>query len=404
MSDEEVSRTANIRWVAAAGAISLLIVAGVAWYLLRPTKVTEIQDMHTLVERLDDFHKQIEVRQQSIAEAVQSFNANHPNDPIRVDDVKALKLKDLQQQILQRMVKSEKDVSYQGLLDEIGRQDGEISRLNNEIAAIQARLPEPVEAKKGDTHYGLSMKFLTEKKGLPPEKAKEILDKMAVVEDMAPGFQVWMMYDETSGVFGSFVTQGTASITPRRAQVRAKRALMARIERAQQEQKKAEAQAETLSTQKAELQQDVQRMEQTASELQAKMTVTEREKEEAQVRAETSEQQRLTTERRVNSFFYTAGNLNEFKNRGVVKGGQIGQVGDEIFSESLDLRSDTVVNLSAGDAGLGRIGSVKVIPSSLKKGKDYEIVYASDRQRVMVEVLNRAAFLQARRVVFGIED
>ena len=145
-------------------------------------------------------------------------------------------------------------------------------------------------------------------------------------------------------------------------------------------------------------------MEQTASELQAKMTVTEREKEEAQRRAETSEQQRLTTERRVNSFFYTAGNLNEFKNRGVVKGGQIGQVGDEIFSESLDLRSDTVVNLSAGDAGLGRIGSVKVIPSSLKKGKDYEIVYASDRQRVMVEVLNRAAFLQARRVVFGIED
>ena len=52
-----------------------------------------------------------------------------------------------------------------------------------------------------------------EKKGLPPEKAKEILDKMAVVEDIVPGFQVWMMYDETSNVFGSFVTQGAASQT-----------------------------------------------------------------------------------------------------------------------------------------------------------------------------------------------
>jgi hypothetical protein len=404
MSNEEVSRTASIRWVAAAGAISLLIVAGVAWYLLRPTKVTDIQDMHTLVERLDDIHKQIDVRQQSIAEAVRSFNANHPNDPIKVDDVKTLKLKDLQQQILQRMVKSEKDVSYQGLLDEIGRQDGEISRLNNEIAAIQARLPVPVEARKGDTHYGLSMKFLTEKKGLSSEKAKEILDKMAVVEDMAPGFQVWMMYDETSNVFGSFVTQGTASITPRRAQVRAKRALMARIEKAQQEQKKAEAQAEALSSQKAELQQDVQRMEQSASELQAKMTVTQQEKEAAERRAEASEQSRLDTERRVNSFFYTAGNLDEFKKRGIVKGGEIGQARDEVFLESLDLRSDAAVNLSAGDAGLGRIGSVKVIPSSLKKGRDYDIVYASDRQRATVEVLNREAFLRVRRVVFGIED
>lgn len=404
MSNEEVSRAANIRWVAAAGAISLLIVAGVAWYLLRPTKVANIQDMHTLVERLDDMHKQIEVRQQTIAEAVRSFNANHPNDPINVEDIKALKLKDLQQQILQRMVKAEKDVSYQGLLEEVGRQDGEISRLNNEIAAIQARLPEPVVAQKGDTHYGLSMKFLTEKKGIPHEKAKEILDKMAVVEDMAPGFQVWMMYDETSGVFGSFVTQGTASITPRKAQVRAKRALLAKIEKAQQEQKKAEAQVETLSTQKVELQQDVRRMEQTASDLQAKMAMTQREKEEAQRRAEASERGRLETERRVNSFFYVVGNLDMFKKNGVVNGKQVGAAGDSLFSESLDLRSGTAVNLSAGDAGLGQIGSVKVIPSSLKKGRDYNIVYAPDRQRATVEVLNKDAFLHARRVVFGIED
>ncbi|OGG51607.1 MAG: hypothetical protein A3F84_19150 [Candidatus Handelsmanbacteria bacterium RIFCSPLOWO2_12_FULL_64_10] len=401
MPDEEVSRTANIRWVAAAGAISLLIVAGVAWYLLRPTRVTDIQDMHTLVERLDDMHKQIESRQQSIAEAVRNFNVTHPDDPIKVEDVKALKLKDLQHQILQRMVKAEKDVSYQGLLDEIGRQDTEISRLNNEIAAIQARLPEPVVAKRGDTHYNLSMKFLTEKKALPSEKAKEILDKMAVVEDVVPGFQVWMMYDETTGVFGSFVTQGTAPISPRRAQVRSKRALMARIEKAQEGQKKAEAQVETLVSEKAELQ---QQMEQTASALQAQVESARREKEEAQRLAEAKERERLEAERRLNSFFYTVGNLDELKRRGVVKGGGVGQAGGDPFSESLDLRLDTVVSLSAGDAGLGRIGSVKVFPSSLRKGRDYDIFYGSDRQLATVKVLNREAFLQARRVVFGIED
>jgi len=401
MPDEEVSRTANIRWVAAAGAISLLIVAGVAWYLLRPTRVTNIQDMHTLVERLDDMHRQIESRQQAIAEAVRNFNATHPDDPIKVEDVRALKLKDLQKQILQRMVKAEKDVSYQGLLDEIGRQDAEISRLNNEIAAIQARLPEPVEAKRGDTHYGLSMKFLTEKKGLPPEKAREILDKMAVVEDMVPGFQVWMMYDESTGVFGSFVTQGTASISPRRAQVRSKRALLARIEKAQEGRKKAEAQVETLVSEKAELQ---QQMEKTASALQAEVEAARREKEEAQRLAEARERERLEAERRLNSFFYTVGNLDELKKRGVVKGGGIGQARGDLFSESLDLRLDTVVSLSAGDAGLGRIGAVKVFPSSLRKGRDYDIFYGSDRQLATVKVLNRDAFLQARRVVFGIED
>jgi membrane-associated HD superfamily phosphohydrolase len=258
-----------------------------------------------------------------------------------------------------------------------------------------------VEAKRGDTHYGLSIKFLTEKKGLPSEKAREILDKMAVVEDMVPGFQVWMMYDETTGVFGSFVTQGTASITPRRAQVRSKRALLARIEKAQEGRKKAEAQVETLASEKAELQ---QQMEQTASALQAEVEAARREKEEAQRLAEEKERERLEAERRLNSFFYTVGNLNELKKRGVVKGGGIGQAGGDLFSESLDLRLDTVVSLSAGDAGLGRIGSVKVFPSSLRKGRDYDIFYGSDRQLATVKVLNREAFLQARRVVFGIED
>jgi membrane-associated HD superfamily phosphohydrolase len=245
------------------------------------------------------------------------------------------------------------------------------------------------------------VKFLTEKKGLPSEKAREILDKMAVVEDMVPGFQVWMMYDETTGVFGSFVTQGTASITPRRAQVRSKRALLTRIEKAQEGRKKAEAQVETLVSEKAELQ---QQMEQTASALQAEVEVARRDKEEAQRLAEAKERERLEAERRLNSFFYTVGNLDELKKRGVVKGGGIGQTGGDLFSESLDLRLDTVVSLSAGDAGLGRIGSVKVFPSSLRKGRDYDIFYGSDRQLATVKVLNREAFLQARRVVFGIED
>ena len=403
MSDES-PRTANIRWVAAAGAISLLIVTAVAWYLLRPTKVVNIQDMHTLVDRLDDLHKQIDSRQESIAEAVRNFNTTHPNDPIKVDDVKALKLKDLQQQILQRMVKSEKDISYQGLLDEIGRQDGEISRLNNDMAAIQARLPEPVETKKGDTHYNLSYKFLTERKGLPPEKAKEILDKMAVVEDIVPGFQVWMMYDETSNVFGSFVTQGTASISPRRAQLRSQQARRAMFRKEQVARKEAEQKVEALSSEKAELEQGVQQMERTASELQAQVSATQKEKEDAQRRAEESERKRLATERRLNSFVYAVGNLDTFKKNGVVKGGQVVATGEDLFAESLDLRSEVTVSLSAGDAGLGRIGSVKVFPSSLKKGRDYEIAYASDRQRATVEILNKEAFLGARRVVFGIED
>lgn len=403
MSDE-TPRTANIRWVAAAGAISLLIVAGVAWYLLRPARVTNIKDMHTLVERLDDLHKQIDSRQQEISETVRNFNATHPNDPIRVDDVKALKLKDLQQQILQRMTKSEKDISYQGLLDEIGRQDTEISRLNNEMAAIQARLPEPVEAKKGDTHYALSYKFLTEKKSLPPEKAREILDKMAVVEDIVAGFQVWMMYDETSNVFGSFVTQGAASISPRRAQLRSQQARRARFQKEQQMRKEAEQKVEALSSEKANLEEGVQQMERTASELQEQVSVTQKEREEAQRRAEESERQRLAAERRLNSFFYAVGNLDTFKKNGVVKGSQIASTGEGLFAESVDLRSEMTVSLSAGDAGLGRIGSVKVFPSSLKKGRDYDIAITADRQRATVEILNREAFLGARRVIFGIED
>jgi hypothetical protein len=221
---------------------------------------------------------------------------------------------------------------------------------------------------------------------------------------MVPGFQVWMMYDETSNVFGSFVTQGTAPVSPRRAQLRSQQARRARLQKEQQLRKVAEEKVEALSSEKEDLRQDVQRMEHAASELQSQVSSVQREKEEAQRRAEESEQGRLTTERRMNSFLYAVGNLDTFKKNGVVKGGQVGSAGEDLFSESLDLRSEAAVHLSAGDAGLGRIGSVKVFPSSLRKGRDYTVTYTPDRQRATVEVLNREAFLGVRRVVFGIED
>ena len=391
----ETSQQENVRWVAAAGAVALLLVAGVAWYLLRPDKVTDVRDMRTLVERLDGLQNQIDVRQRAIAESVRDFNATHPNDRIEIES--AIQLKDLQQQILQRMVHAERDVSYQGLLDEIGRQGGEISRLNNEIAAIRSRLPEPIEVREGDTHYGLSLKYLNENRGLPQEEAEAILNEFAMVEDLVSGFQVWMIYDKTSDLFGSFVTQGSAPISPRRAQTRSKRALFAKIERA-------EELAGVLSSQKLGLEKEVDRMELVASDLQAHLNVVQWERDRAQRLAEARERERQAVERRHNSFFYAVGKFDEFKKNGVVKGGRIVPANEDLFVNSVDLRSEKMLSFSAEDAGFRRIGSVKIVPSTLKNRKHYKINYSTDRQNATIEIVDKDAFIRERRVLFGLKN
>ena len=145
-------------------------------------------------------------------------------------------------------------------------------------------------------------------------------------------------------------------------------------------------------------------MELVASDLQAHLNVVQWERDRAQRLAEARERERQAMERRLNSFFYAVGKFDEFKKNGVVKGGRIVPANEDLFVNSIDLRSEKMLSFSAGDAGFRRIRSVKIIPSTLKSRKHYKINYSTDRQHATIEIVDKDAFIRERRVLFGLKN
>ncbi|MCK6543190.1 hypothetical protein L6Q79_10975 [bacterium] len=50
------------------------------------------------------------------------------------------------------------------------------------------------------------------KKGVDPKRANELLEQSFLADDLLPGFNVWVYYNDD--VFGTFVNQGNVRISP----------------------------------------------------------------------------------------------------------------------------------------------------------------------------------------------
>ncbi len=179
-------------------------------------KVDNIQDFQTLVQKIDERNQDINAKQNDITELIRKYNQNVPEGK-RVDIVfgdTTMGMNAKQKQIVEDLLKQEKDVTWNGLLKEIIQKNDEISSLKEEIFKAQQQLPKPYDVKRGDTHEKVSMKYLMEVEKLDKKKAEELVDKVRLIEELLPGFQVWLFYKDD--VFGTFVTQGKAKISPNR--------------------------------------------------------------------------------------------------------------------------------------------------------------------------------------------
>jgi hypothetical protein len=179
-------------------------------------KVDNINDFQTLVQKIDSKNQDINSKQSEIQEMIKKFNQNVPEGQrvnIAFDDTtQGLNLK--QKQLLEDMMKQEKDVSWTGMLKEVIKKNDEIASLKDEVFKMAQKMPKPYDVKRNDNHYKVSFKYLTEVEKLSKEKADELIDKVRLIDELVPGFQVWLYYKDD--VFGTFVTQGKAKISPNR--------------------------------------------------------------------------------------------------------------------------------------------------------------------------------------------
>lgn len=197
--------------------LSLVVIVAVMMTIFScgKKKPEDIKDFQELITELDSRNADIMTKKQEIHDIVQAYNQTVPDErKIKFTPADGKSLSPDEEQVLKDLLQKEKDVSYQGLLHQVIEKNSEIKNLLEQLADIQSRLPKPYDVKRGDTHYRLCTKYLMEMEGLTRAKADSLIDRVALITDLVKGFQVWFYYKD--GVFGTFVTQGTAKISPSR--------------------------------------------------------------------------------------------------------------------------------------------------------------------------------------------
>ena len=313
-----------------------------------------------------------------------------------VNDVRpnaaTLQLTEEQKLALEERIKAEKNSSYQALLQDVLDKDKEIKTLNEKIGQLRAVLPRPDVAKTNDSHYGMAMRFLR-KKAVPEEKARQLISRVLIMDKMAPGFEVYHFYSH--GVYGSWVSQGRAAISPTALQAEEKAKIEGERDVANEKSQKLQEEVADLNAQKEKITADIDALRTEKTNMIKEMESL----------SATNEAQKA----RLNSLHYLVGNRKTLEKDGVIvvpvfaKDRAGTSWSDGVFTQSLDLRSSDSITFTAADAGLQKIGKVSVIPGSLEKDKHYTLTISEDKSAATVKILTKDRF-RNEKVVFALAE
>lgn len=177
-------------------------------------KVSSIEEFNSLVKKVQKKNEEIGNINKDIMDAVRQFNANRKADERIVLPDSMLGLDKDQLKKVQEMIEKEQDLTYRGLLTQIVEKDRQILKMTSDLEDLKDRLPKPHVVKAGDSHHKIAFDWLTKEKNVPKEKAFKLLEETALIDEVRDGFNIWLYYDDQEEVFGTFVTQGTAKISP----------------------------------------------------------------------------------------------------------------------------------------------------------------------------------------------
>jgi len=307
-------------------------------------------------------------------------------------NAETLQLTDEQKKALEERIKNEKNSSYQALLQEVLDKDKEIKDLNSKLAKLKADLPKPDVAKPNDSHYGMALRFL-KKKGVPEAEAKKLVSRVAIMDKLAPGFEVYHFY--ANGTYGTWVSQGKAKITPN--------------DLMRQEREKVEGERDEALAQNEKLQEEVLDLESQKKKITEEISALQTERgnlieERTKLQADNAGQLA-----KLNSLHYVVGKRDTLKAEGVIeipvfakdRAGKNWR--DEVFTQSLDLRSAKTITIKAADLGLKKIGKVNVVPGSYIKDEHYKLTISEDKQTATVDLITVSRF-KNDKVVFAVTD
>ncbi len=175
-------------------------------------EVSSYEEFNKLVKQVQKKNEEIGTINKDITDMVSQYNANRKADEqIELPD-SIMGLNKDQLKLIQNMVEKEQDLTYRGLLNQVIDKNMKIDKMSAEIEDLKAILPKPYIVKRGDSHEKICVNFLVNEKAVAKDEAMKLIDEVRLIDEMMEGFNVWLYYNE--GTFGTFVTQGSARISP----------------------------------------------------------------------------------------------------------------------------------------------------------------------------------------------
>jgi predicted nucleic acid-binding Zn-ribbon protein len=375
--------------------VVVLVVVVLVFHFLSRRQPAEVKNFQELVMHVDKLNGQIMDREGKIMDLVRKYNISHPNASFDTSGISAMGLSPEQAEILSKRVAQEKDVSYRGILQEVIDLNTQVSDLNKQLDDIRAQLPKPYEVQQGDSHFKVCLEWLTTEKGVPEDEAVKLIEQTSLTTELLPGFEVWNYYEAPKNegdkaVFGTFVTQGTAKLSPNALARATKRRI--------------DSERQNLIQARNQKEEEVKDLEQRRSELldQIKSLDEERKNMMDQMGEMASKNEALA--KQINSVSYVVGTFKDLSSKGIIRKPTLGKWEtadmDKIQNPNvLDMRSDTRITFTAASVGLGRIKQVLIFPRSYDEGSDFKVTVSDDKQTVTIDLLKREKFQLAKLAI-----
>lgn len=294
---------------------------------------------------------------------------------------------DEQRRLLAERIVQERS-GLRNLLQEMLDQDKELTRLRARSTELGAQLPSFVDAREGDRHDRIAMDFLRQQ-GISTERAYELVSQINLQEMLLAGFRVWTYYQ--NGQFGTWVTRGSAPMTPQEHQQRALALLKTERDDATKAAQAASAKAAAASAETAEFIR-IAESERARAEAERERAETERAKAEA----DRALVQALEADRRM--IRYSIGERRKLAQAGAITGNMRQVLSFEragVLTLNPAERSDIRIDGSA--YGLKRIKQITLLPPVFDPKTDIRATI--DGSFAVIQLLKVEKFKQNQFIV-----
>lgn len=351
-------------------------------------KSSKLRQMNRLVTKIRDMESNVQENQNEIFRLMKEYKDKTGKEmPV----ANSLNLSNEEKKILKRKIREEKNISIKSLLKDIIDKNIEVSELELKIKKIEALLPKPHIVIRGENHYKIAMDYLINQKGIEKDKAADLIEKAALIEPLLPDFKVWNFYSGKE--YGTFVTQGKASISPNQVIRKTKKKLV-------------DARDQAIS-ERDNLSSDIMTLEQRRSELISQLELLNNEKTGLIEKLNDLSKQNLEMQKSLNSIHLIIDLKENLKKKGVIKSGflksnKLQDISNEKFNISVDLRYNNAIKISAKELNLVKISKIVLFPKFYKNKFDYKTnIYKGGKNAVIV-ILSKNKF-KNEKVVISVE-